>query len=630
MSFGLLALLTLLGCGPEGVGPWRQAPQAPPQAASPGLLVLTLEEAPATRFGPWGGADDRLDAFASMGTTWTRAYAPTPLRQPNLATLWMGAGPEVHGLWLDGMQRLPEHHTLLFEELADAGWHTASSTGTLLTDDRWGLHQGARSRSVHDDPEPRGLFADAVVDRLEVRAEPQAAWVHLPADGLGAVEPLVSRWVETHPEGWVVVAGIHGRGSGLTLDDDALHMPLIVVGPGFDGGVRIDDVVSLADVAPTLRGLVGLETSQPTLQEGGADVVDHATHLGRALFGAGVIRATTDPDGRVVVGTEARWYGRKGTEIRTDGHIVPEYHDAVQGHATRRAEQPTQRAPVALQPLAERGRLAQVAPHTLGDPDAIAGKRDPSPGQGTFVEAIAKPLRWKQYRELHRIAASLDQTPFGRLVEALASRGQADAVGAAAALEAGHGSSGGPLFAWHRAEVALDRCQVDVAAEWLDIAMAFDPIVPTPTATALHRARALGPLPEGLAAHEARLVADWPQDPYVAPLTDPLATTHLPVRPGSAVTGLVRARAQWAQGHATEAIESLRAAVATDPMDCTLRVELARWLMEAEDHLAAQRLLAPLVRARPDDPALQALWEQVQVQPEERYRRQLDRTYNRP
>ncbi len=610
--------------------PWGQATAPPPPEASPGLLVLTLEDAPAARFAPWGGTDDRLDAFASLGTTWLRAYGPTPQRQPNLASLWTGVPPDQHGVWLDGMQVLPDHHTLLFEALGEAGWHTATSTGTLLTDERWGLHQGARSVSVHDDVLPGPLPASAIVDRLEVRDEPQAAWVHLAADGLGALEPLVGRWVEVHPEGWFVVVGVHGRGSGLALDDDALRLPLIVVGPGFEAGAQLDDVVALHDVAPTLRVLVGLRAEGATLHEGGADVVHHATHLGRALFGRGVLQATTEPHGRVVIGAKNRWYGALGARIPTDGHIVPDDHGAVVRHRAQRAEAPTDTAPVAFVPLAERAQLAQVAPHTLGDPDAAAGDPDAAPGMATFVDAIRKPLQFKQHRELHQIADELEGTPFAHLLRAITARGQADVDTAAAALEAGHDGATGPTFAWHRAELALDRCRVDEADAWLERVTDTEPLRPAPTAALVHRALAHGPLPPGLARHRDTLVATWPQHPYVPPLSDPLATAHLPVRPGSPVTGLLRARADWHRGHATKAIEALRAAVALDPMDCTLRVELARWYLEAEEHFGAQRLLAPLVRAQPNDPVLKDLADRAKVSPDERHKRSVDRTWNRP
>jgi hypothetical protein len=627
MNGALLLLTSWFGCGVSSDG----TVQLPEPGPGPGLLLLTLEDAPATRFTPWGGSDDRLQAFADLGTTWTRAYAPTPMLQANLATLWTVRTPDQHGVWLDGMQRLPQQEVTLFEALRDAGWHTTSSTGSLLTDERWGLHQGAISVSVHDDPNPADLPAEAVVQRLVLVDEPQAAWVHLSAEQLDVVPDLVERWVDLHPEGWIVVAGVHGAGDGLELDDDALRLPLVAVGPGFDAKATIDDVVSLADVMPTVRASLGLPSERPTLLLGGSRVVDHASHLGRALFGSAVVTATTEAEGRIVVSDAPRWYGAVGTRIPTAGHIVPDDHAAVVRHKERRAAVPHNLAPPALLPLAERTRLAQVAPRVLGDPDAAGpAVASRTRSRTPFVDEVAKPLGLKRFREVHRIAEQLEGTPVGHLLHAIAYRGQADAAQAGVALEAGHASATGPVFAWHRAEIALDRCRVDTAAFWLELVVASSPLPPRDIASALHRARARGPLPPELQAEADALIAAWPDDPYVQPLADPLAITMLPVRPGSPVTGLLRARADWTQGHATEAIEALRDAVALDPMDCSMRVELARWYLEADERVAANRLLAPLVRASPDDPVLRELWERSEVSPEERREQAVDRTWNRP
>lgn len=55
----------------------------------------------------------------------------------------------------------------------------------------------------------------------------------------------------------------HGEaGHGRTLFDESIRIPLIVIAPGFVGGKRIEENVSLVDVAPTLLDLVGMETER--------------------------------------------------------------------------------------------------------------------------------------------------------------------------------------------------------------------------------------------------------------------------------------------------------------------------------------------------------------------------------
>jgi arylsulfatase A-like enzyme len=64
----------------------------------------------------------------------------------------------------------------------------------------------------------------------------------------------------------VIVVGDHGEEfwehgnlmHGTTLYNETVRVPLIVVAPGVDGGQRIEENVSLVDVAPTLLDLLGL------------------------------------------------------------------------------------------------------------------------------------------------------------------------------------------------------------------------------------------------------------------------------------------------------------------------------------------------------------------------------------
>jgi len=58
----------------------------------------------------------------------------------------------------------------------------------------------------------------------------------------------------------------HGRmAHGHALYNESIRVPLIIVGPGITAGKRIDDNVSLIDVAPTILDLAGLP-SQSTFE----------------------------------------------------------------------------------------------------------------------------------------------------------------------------------------------------------------------------------------------------------------------------------------------------------------------------------------------------------------------------
>jgi len=55
--------------------------------------------------------------------------------------------------------------------------------------------------------------------------------------------------------------GEHGlTGHGFSPYQEALHVPLVLRGPGVPAGLRVDGAVSLVDVAPTILDLLGLPT----------------------------------------------------------------------------------------------------------------------------------------------------------------------------------------------------------------------------------------------------------------------------------------------------------------------------------------------------------------------------------
>jgi hypothetical protein len=595
------------------------------------MLLITVEGAPATTFSPWGGPDARLDPLAAQGATWLRAYAPSPQLQPNLATVLTGLDIARHGMRLDGTQVLPAHSSTLFEELKAAGWHTSSSTGTVLTTERWGLHQGIQDVFSHMEPTSAPLPDETVVDRVQVTQAAQATWLHVHADGLDAALQRTEAWREAHADGWIVLVGVTGRGDGLDLNDDALRLPLIVVGPGYLPGTTHDDVVGLVDVAGTLRNELGIATRDVPLLEGGPQTVRHEAHAGRAALGTATLQGTTDQDGRYVVGQYASWHGVLGQRIPPTGHVVSDTHPAAERFRVHASSQSRTVPENAWLPQSERLAFAEQAPLSLADPDAPSGITDPRDrGPDVAVlQAAIEALSQHRYSDALRIAGDLEGTPAGTHIRALAARGRADFDAAATALDQGHATSPGFTWAWHRAELEVDRCRLEDATEWLDVATERTLESPE-TLLLLLRAIHMNPLPVGLDAIGERIASSEPGSPLSQVYRDPTNTTYLPVRPMSASIESIRARAAWQRGHASQAIERQRQGVTLDPFSCPTRTALARWLLETGDLMAAQRLLAPMIRTTPDEPVLNDLWERSQVTEGERHDRRADRVHNRP
>ena len=87
---------------------------------------------------------------------------------------------------------------------------------------------------------------------------------------------LLLEALRSEPESWnrtiVIVLGDHGEGLGQHGEkehsgvwDEHLHVPLVIRVPGVEP-MRVDDLISIADVVPTLMGLVELPNEDPFLR----------------------------------------------------------------------------------------------------------------------------------------------------------------------------------------------------------------------------------------------------------------------------------------------------------------------------------------------------------------------------
>lgn len=293
------AILIFGGCSRGGGG----------AAPSPNLLLVTLDTVRADRLGSYGyGAAETpwLDRLARDGVRFAQASATVPLTLPSHASILSGLLPPHHGLRNNGLGTFPEGPATLATLLGGEGYRTGAFIGAFVLDHRFGL---ARGFEVYDDEIPRdpggGTVLEAerpgreVVDRALAwlgadtgTSRPFFLWVHLydahapytppspfherhagePYDGeIAAVDEQVGRLLqELERRGLagrtvVAVAGDHGEGlgehgestHGLLLYESTLRVPLLLRAPGVEAGRVVRTPVSLADVAPTLAGLLG-------------------------------------------------------------------------------------------------------------------------------------------------------------------------------------------------------------------------------------------------------------------------------------------------------------------------------------------------------------------------------------
>jgi arylsulfatase A-like enzyme/Flp pilus assembly protein TadD len=299
----LAAFMAVLACSDGGVESQSVDDQRP------NLLLVTLDTARADRLGPYGyskALTPSLDALAARGVVFEEAYSVAPMTLPAHATILTGLLPPQHGARVNGIHRLAEDSETMAETLSAAGFRTGAFVAAFVLDDRFGLDQGfdryddslaGAYEQQFDNTLARYRSGDQVVDAAlswlnEVAvggsSQPFFAWVHLydahfpwyghrqeagTYDGeLTFVDSQLGRlltWIEQHglEEDTVVMAvADHGEGLGdhheiehaYLLNEEALHIPWVVAGPGSVGGHRVDALVSLEDVHPTALALLGV------------------------------------------------------------------------------------------------------------------------------------------------------------------------------------------------------------------------------------------------------------------------------------------------------------------------------------------------------------------------------------
>ena len=287
-----------------------------PSGSGYNLVLVTLDTVRADHLGCYGDAaaeTPNLDALAAQGVRFAETQSTAPLTLPSHATILSGLLPPHHGLHLNGAGSLPASKETLATALRRHGYRTAAFVGSFVLDHRFGLDRGFE---VYDDDIPRDPLGDThreaerpgavVMDRAVAwlqsmeRTAPVFMWVHLydahapyeppepyrsrhvasPYDGeVASVDAQVGRLLQALDDSGrsehtvVAVVGDHGESlgdhgeltHGFFVYQATLRVPFLLRAPGsVRAGQTLRTAVSLADVAPTLAGLVGVSLAAPS------------------------------------------------------------------------------------------------------------------------------------------------------------------------------------------------------------------------------------------------------------------------------------------------------------------------------------------------------------------------------
>lgn len=308
------ALLLVLGfvLGPRACRRGGDAPRT--------LVLLTIDTWRADHAGfllpGWPDGPSRtphLDGPARAALRFEDARSPVPLTLPAHTTMLTGLPPAATGVWVNAYGRLPTADArgfpLLAERLSAEGWRTGAFVSAETLARTHGLDQGFE---VYDDerdeagPALPGSVRERAGAATVARARAWLAtlprdahaflWVHLfephgpygPRGYAGDVEDadaaagllLDALAAVDRADAALLVTSDHGEmlgdlrepTHGHLLGDAVLHVPLLLRVPGRAAALRRDPV-DLADVAPTLAALAGVDWPAAGVPFAGQDLL---------------------------------------------------------------------------------------------------------------------------------------------------------------------------------------------------------------------------------------------------------------------------------------------------------------------------------------------------------------------
>src|SRR5215469_7195500 len=295
----------------------RLLPVAAAPSAAPNVVVITVDTLRADHLGCYGDRQIRtpnIDALAQEGIRFERAYTPVPVTLPAHTALFTGTSPLRSGMHDFADNKLNPAQPTLASVLKENGYATGAVIGSAVLDSRFGLNHGFDFYYDHfdfsrlqesnlDQMERSGdLVADQALDWLDKNYQKKFfLWMHLydphypyrppspyseeyqdrPYDGeVAFADSQVGRLIRELKEKGVyqntviVFTGDHGESlgehgektHGFFIYNATLHVPVIIHLPGAAEAKTLPDLVSLADLMPTV--LQGLKIDIPSQVQG--------------------------------------------------------------------------------------------------------------------------------------------------------------------------------------------------------------------------------------------------------------------------------------------------------------------------------------------------------------------------
>ena len=298
--------------------------------ARPNVIVISIDTCRADHLGCYNSeraVTPNIDILAQHATLFENVVAPTPLTLPSHTSMLTGRIPLAHGVHDNG-QIVPAANQTLAEILAGDGYATAAFVSSAVLGRQFGLDQGFAAYvdtmgmgGVMQEERAADQTARRAIDWLARRdpskpfflfvhfydahtpyepPEPYASQAPHPYAGeIAFVDANIGRLLGAledegiYDSSVVIVAGDHGEmlgehgegDHGYFIYESAIKVPLIIKHPGQRAGRRVQPLVGLVDVLPSVCSIVG---ATPPADLAGRDISDaagsSATSPSRALY----------------------------------------------------------------------------------------------------------------------------------------------------------------------------------------------------------------------------------------------------------------------------------------------------------------------------------------------------------
>jgi arylsulfatase A-like enzyme/Flp pilus assembly protein TadD len=284
---------------------------------APNVVVITIDTLRADHLQCYGDQQIRtpnIDALAAEGIRFERAYTPIPVTLPAHTVIFTGTYPMFSGMHDFSGNKLNATQPTLATVLKQHGYTTGAVVGSAVLDSRFGLNRGfdfyydhfdfsrLEEANLDDMERPGNVVADLTLDWLRKNKDKKFfLWMHLydphypynpPVpyseqyknrlyDGeIAFADAQVGRLVAflkanaLYQNTIIVLAGDHGESlgehgektHGFFIYNATLHVPVIIRLPGASRPRVVPDLVSLADLMPTI--LSALKIDLPSQVQG--------------------------------------------------------------------------------------------------------------------------------------------------------------------------------------------------------------------------------------------------------------------------------------------------------------------------------------------------------------------------